>query len=173
MPLGTGAIIGIVVAVIVVVAIILAVVFSDNHISGRYVIIERVAPSGADLNLINLDTVAVFGVDGASLTNGATVTAGSQYSPDFPASNLIDTVPRTFAHTAIVPGTDYTNDWFKIDLAADTKIAKVVITNRVDCCQARAVGLRVRITNAAGADVFVGPTIATVAPTYTFEVVKK
>lgn len=175
------------VAVVIIIIIVLAVSLSGgsaaaggvaggaagaNAKSGRYVYIERVAPGlagqgdAADVNVIHLDDVKVFGPDGSTLMVGSTVTAGSQYGGYGPAF-LTDAAAGTFASTASA-GTDYTNVWFKVDLGSNKSIDKIVLTNRSSCCQNRAVGIRVRVTNADGKTIYTGPTITSAQATYTF-----
>ena len=83
-------------------------------------------------------------------------TSGSNYS-NYPAKNLLDTKESTFAQTN--GGKDYQNQWFEIDLGAEKLIQSIEIKNRLDCCQTRIAGSRIRIKNSAGADVYTGPTI--------------
>jgi hypothetical protein len=122
---------------------------------GRYVIIERVALFDIE-SPINLAEVVVLDHNGVNLINSkSTVTAGSVFNP-YGAKNLIDKDFLNFAHT--LPGNN-TKQWFQIDLGAESKISAVEIYNRVDCCKARAAGLRVRIQNNMKFDVFTSPTL--------------
>ena len=175
MPLSKNMKIGIaagVAAVVVILIIVLVVVFmGGGGPSGRYIYIERVSTAAPAPDYINLDDVKALDAKGNSLMTGASVTTGALLNNTTavaPPSNLIDAATGTIAHTQLATGTDFSNQWYKIDLGSDKKIAKVVVTNRKDCCQDRAVGLQVRITNAAGKTIYTGPKITTADPVYTY-----
>jgi hypothetical protein len=97
--------------------------------TGRYVKIEQpvVGP-------MNLAEVQVFSTDGqTNIALNKKVTQSSVYDErQFPPSNLVDGNPNNFAHT-----TGQDQPWVQIDLGNDYPITKVVVYNRVDCCQDR------------------------------------
>lgn len=123
---------------------------------GRYVIIERHAPSGASSDVLNFADIQILDTSGNSLiVDGVTATAGSTLS-NFPPSNLIDGDVNTFAHTL---ESDVNAIWLKIDLMHDTPIFMITLKNRRDCCWDRAVGARIRVVNEAGDTVFTSKDI--------------
>jgi hypothetical protein len=80
----------------------------------------------------------------------ANVTQSSFFNASsFPAANLVDGNPATFAHTKTGD-----KEWIKITLASDMPITKIIIANRTDCCQDRMIGVVLTILNAANASVF-------------------
>jgi hypothetical protein len=99
----------------------------------RYVRVER--PSGIYLQegLINLGELEVFDKVGTNIALNAAVTGGPGAAHSAgPYDRLTDGNFGNFAHT--------TGDgvpFMEIDLGAVKEIAKIVITNRPDCCQDR------------------------------------
>ena len=77
------------------------------------------------------------------------------------------TTEHNFAHTmSEIPNTE---DSMLIDLGSVQEIEKIKITNRVDCCKDRAIGIKVVILGADGTTVVKEtPAISTSADTYTF-----
>jgi hypothetical protein len=138
---------------------------------GQYVRIERVAPStdsGPDGSTINLGEIDVIDASGNSLLAGATVSEGSVYGGSmYPGDNLIDDNNLSFFSSA-PGGSPYSNIWVEIDLGTDKHIHQVNINNRIQCCNNRAIGLRLVIKNSAGNIVYTGPTISSSQPTYSF-----
>jgi len=143
--------------------------------SGRYVKLEHTVAhdpnaTGNDDDkhkILNLAEVEVFAKDGTtSLASGKTVT-GTSLRANFPGSNLVDGNFTNFAHTW---GRDVNvKDEFTIDLGSVQEIEKIKITNRVDCCKARAQGIKAIILGADGTTVVKEtPAISTTADTYTF-----
>lgn len=133
---------------------------------GQFVRIERATGS----EVINLGELAVYGPNNQSLIPGATITAGSTYYGMYPPANLIDSQIYTFAHTD-PEGPPYTNTWMELNLGTNKEISQVVITNRQDCCQDRAIGLRLVIKNTSGATVYASPAIDTEQNVYTFDTI--
>lgn len=104
----------------------------------RYVRIYR--DKDGDDHWMNLAEVEVFS-GGVNIAASKTVTGHSLYEPQFPHAHLVDGNKNNFAHT--------NNDqveWFLIDLGEEYEIEKVVITNRVDCCQARARNTKIQLS---------------------------
>ena len=97
----------------------------------RYVRVGRINPDGGD-HWMNLAEVEVFS-GGVNVASGKTVTASSLYAPQFPHASLVDENKGNFSHT-----NNAETEYFDIDLGQAYEIEKVVITNRVDCCQDRA-----------------------------------
>jgi hypothetical protein len=117
--------------------------------------------------ILNLAELEVFAVGGTtSLAAGKTVT-GTALRANFPGANLVDGNMTNFAHTW---GRDASvKDEFTVDLGSVQEIEKIKITNRVDCCKNRAIGIKAVILGADGTTVVEEtPAISTAADTYTF-----
>ena len=97
----------------------------------RYVRVGRTNPDNGD-HWMNLAEVEVFS-GGVNVASGKTVTASSLYAAQFPHASLVDENKGNFSHT-----NNAATEYFDIDLGQAYEIEKVVITNRVDCCQDRA-----------------------------------
>ena len=135
--------------------------------SGQYVKLVQ-TDLGMVINLTELEVFAKAGT--TNLAAGKTVSA-SQFHPAWGGPMLVDgnfaTTESNFAHTMTeIPNTE---DSMLIDLGSVQEIEKIKITNRVDCCQDRAIGIKVVILGADGTTVVKEtPTITTNAATYTF-----
>ena len=143
--------------------------------SGQYVkLVHTVAQDNSaegnadDKNkILNLAELEVFAPGGTtSLAAGKTVT-GTAIAANYPGANLVDGNMTNFAHTW---GRDATvKDEFTVDLGSVQEIEKIKITNRVDCCKNRAIGIKAVILGADGTTVVKEtPAISTAADTYTF-----
>jgi transcription elongation factor len=143
--------------------------------SGQYVkLVHTVAQDNSaegnadDKNkILNLAELEVFAKGGTtSLAAGKTVT-GTAFNATYPGANLVDGNMTNFAHTW---GRDATvKDEFLVDLGSVQEIEKIKITNRVDCCKNRAIGIKAVILGADGTTVVKEtPAISTTADTYTF-----
>jgi hypothetical protein len=86
--------------------------------------------------------------DNSALTlipiSASQITMSSQHA-DFNPSKLLDNNDNTFAHTATG-----SKEWIKITLKKDIQIAKIIITNRKDCCQDRIQNSILEIKNSEG-----------------------
>jgi len=131
--------------------------------SGQYV---KLVHTTLD-QVINLAELEVFTKAGTTnLATGKTVTS-SAFHPAGPLPNLVDGNMTNFAHT--MNEIAATGDSMLIDLGSVQEIEKIKITNRVDCCQERAIGIKVVILGADGTTVVKEtPAITTNAATYTF-----
>ena len=131
--------------------------------SGQYV---KLVHTTLD-QVINLAELEVFTKAGTTnLATGKTVTS-SAFHPAGPLPNLVDGNMTNFAHT--LNEIAATGDSMLIDLGSVQEIEKIKITNRVDCCQERAIGIKVIILGADGTTVVKEtPAITTNAATYTF-----
>ena len=106
----------------------------------------------------------MFDESGVNLASNKNVT-GSNEGGMFKFINLVDGDKTNFAHT--YGGADEV-DFLQVDLGAVKKIKKIVITNRVDCCKSRAIGIKAVVYGADGTTIVKQtPTITTEAPTYT------
>ncbi len=135
--------------------------------SGQYV--KLVQTSLTDV--INLAELEVFAKAGTTnLAAGKTVTS-SQFHPAWGGPMLVDgnfaTAGNNFAHTMTEIAD--TEDSMLIDLGSVQEIEKIKITNRVDCCSERTIGIKAVILGADGTTVIKETTaITTDAATYTF-----
>jgi len=129
-----------------------------SSVTGRYVTVKR---TDTQTQIINISEIVIYDSSGNKITPiGASLS--TTYNPDFPASKLIDG-SSSFASTVAGP-----NEWMKIDLGSDKQIGKVVITNRVDCCQDRIVGCSLIITKGDSTQTYLSRQISTQNATYTF-----
>ena len=117
--------------------------------------------------ILNLTELEVFTKGGTtSLAAGKTVT-GTIIPDAFPGTNLVDGVMNNFAHTMGRAAGVF--DEFLVDLGSVQEIEKIKITNRTDCCQKRAIGVKAVILGADGTTVIKETAaITTEAATYTF-----
>jgi len=117
--------------------------------------------------ILNLAELEVFAKDGTtSLASGKTVT-GTSLSAGYPGTNLVDGNMTNLAHT-FGRAADVLDE-FLVDLGSVQEIEKIKITNRTDCCQKRAIGVKAVILGADGTTVIKEtPAITTEAATYTF-----
>jgi RHS repeat-associated protein len=84
------------------------------------------------------------------------VTMSSDWSnyPYFPASQLIDNNPGTFAATNGGP-----LEWMKLDLGTTYQVTSLTLLNRADCCGDRMNGQVVSLLDSAGATLYTFPAI--------------
>jgi hypothetical protein len=135
--------------------------------SGQYVKLVQ-TDLGMVINLTELEVFAKAGT--TNLAAGKTVSA-SKFHDVWVGPMLVDgnfaTTENNFAHTmSEIPNTE---DSMLIDLGSVQEIEKIKITNRVDCCKDRAIGIKVVILGADGTTVVKEtPAISTSADTYTF-----
>jgi hypothetical protein len=144
--------------------------------SGQYVkLVHTVAQDNSaagnadDKNkILNLAELEVFAKGGTtSLAAGKTVTGSSEYSATHGYLNLVDGNMTNFAHTKGRTAEEI--DYLQVDLGSVQEIEKIKITNRVDCCKNRAIGVKAVILGADGTTVVKEtPAISTTADTYTF-----
>ena len=108
----------------------------------RYVRVGRTNPDNSD-HFMNLAEVEVFS-GGVNVASGKTVTASSLFSDQYPHASLVDGNKANYAHTH-----NSETEYFDIDLGQAYEIEKVVITNRVDCCQGRARNTIIQLSESA------------------------
>ena len=118
--------------------------------------------------ILNLAELEVFAEDGTtSLTDDIRGIEAANFHPAGPLGNLIDGNFTNFAHTLGRTADDF--DAITVDLGSVKEIGKIKITNRVDCCQKRAIGVKAVILGADGTTVIKETAaITTEAATYTF-----
>jgi transcription elongation factor len=143
--------------------------------SGRYVKLihtvaqDNSAPGNADdkNKILNLAELEVFASGGTTSLAAGKVVTGTALAASYPGANLVDGVMNNFAHTW---GRDASvKDEFLVDLGSVQEIEKIKITNRVDCCKNRAIGIKAVILAEDGTTVVKEtPPITKTADTYTF-----
>ena len=124
--------------------------------------------------ILNLAELEVFAEDPAagpgswiSLTDDIRGIEAANFHGAGPLGNLVDGNFTNFAHTLGRTADDF--DAITVDLGSVKEIGKIKITNRVDCCQKRAIGVKAVILGADGTTVIKEtPAITTNAATYTF-----
>ena len=150
--------------------------------SGQYVkLVHTVAQDNSaagnadDKNkILNLAELEVFAEDPAagpgswiSLTDDIRGIEAANFHGAGPLGNLVDGNFTNFAHTLGRTADDF--DAITVDLGSVKEIGKIKITNRVDCCQKRAIGVKAVILGADGTTVIKETAaITTEAATYTF-----
>jgi len=111
----------------------------------RYVRLERPSADYPN-NIINLAEVEVFDENDVNVASGKTVTGGPGAAHGAgPFARLVDESkePSNFAHT-----TGSGDSFMQIDLGSATTVKKVVITNRLNCCQQRTENMKVKLLDA-------------------------
>ena len=133
--------------------------------SGQYVkLVHTNTPIDTVINLAELEVFAKAGT--TNLAAGKTVTSVA-FHPAGPLGNLVDGNMTNFAHTHDTAAD--TGDSMLIDLGSVQEIEKIKITNRVDCCSERAMGIKAVILGADGTTVIKETAVITTdAATYTF-----
>ena len=129
---------------------------------GRYIELKQITAydendTGNQNKIINLAEVEVYDDTDALVSSNKVVTGSSVHSAG-PLANLVDGNKRNFAHTH--GQTETETDWIKIDLGAEKKIKKIVVTNRKDCCKERIAGLKIDILNSSSTSVKLTPAIS-------------
>ena len=134
----------------------------SSNMLGRYITLQY-----NRVECLNLGEIEVYSDKGTKniVTPQMRVTKPSGYSGDgFPVRNYTDGNPGTFVHTSC-----YDVPWITIDLGRVYPIYRIVIKNRVDCCQWRILGSYLFI-NADGSanNVYKSDPITSVNQTYTW-----
>lgn len=134
--------------------------------NARYVRVERPSADYPD-NIINLGELEVFDRAGTNIALNATVTGGPGNHGAGPWANLTDGNYSNFAHTQ-----SGGESFIEVDLGAVKEIAKVVISNREDCCQDRLGGAKLELLDGSRANIKTTPAIVSskMKLTYNFDV---
>ena len=130
--------------------------------TGRYIKLQY-----NRVECLNLAEIKVYSKKGGPniVTRNTRVTKSSGYQGDmFPGQNFVDDdtgQTYNFVHTSCgdVP-------WVQIDLGSMIDIYKVVVFNRVDCCQSRILGTVLQIINDQNDMVYVSDNINSTNRTY-------
>jgi hypothetical protein len=110
----------------------------------RYVRLERPSANYPG-NIINLAEVEVFDENDVNVAAGKTVTGRPGVHGAGPLARLVDKnkTPANFAATA-----GNGASFMQIDLGSATTVKKIVITNRLNCCQDRTENMKVKLLDA-------------------------
>lgn len=122
-------------ALIVIAIIIVIVVFATKSSTkkGRYVKISQ--PEKGCMNISDLQVE----VGNVNVAKGKSVTMSSQHA-SYSGDLLVDENFGNFAHTSCEEA-----GWMLLDLGSEMEIQKIIIKNRVDCCNGRIIGATVSI----------------------------
>jgi hypothetical protein len=115
-----------------------------------------------------LGELEVFDQAGTNIALNTTVTGGpGNHHYAGPWANLTDGAFNKFAHTQ-----GDGESFVEVDLGAVKEIAKIVISNREDCCQGRLGGAKVELLDGSRANVTTTPAIVSdkMKLTYDFDV---
>ena len=131
-------------------------------ITGRYIKVQY-----DRVECLNLAEIKVYRTKGGPniITPNTPVTKSSGYQGDaFPGRNFVDGdtgQTYNFVHTSCgdVP-------WVQVDLGSMIDIYKVVVFNRVDCCQSRVLGAKLHILNDQNDVIYVSDPVRTTNRTY-------
>jgi len=93
--------------------------------------------SNNDLNLAEIEVYGQLERE-ISITSGEFLNGGSYYGKYFPATNCWNNILNDLCHT------EYEGQTLEIKFQSAT-VSKLIITNRVDCCQDRADGVVVKV----------------------------
>ena len=135
----------------------------------RYVYIERPSKPYPH-NIINLAELEVFDASGKNLALNSAVTGGPGNAHGFWGNHygkLTDGITHTSRSCAHTTGSGLA--YLKIDLGAVKEIAKLVVWNRVDCCQHRVIDAKVSLLDEDGVSVDVTPVIEVGSMKMTFD----
>jgi hypothetical protein len=118
---------------------------------------------------LNLAQILVFTAPGGKniITPNTVVTKSSGYQGDvFPSQNFVNQRGNqfyNFVHTSCgdVP-------WIEVDLGSTMRIHKIVVWNRVDCCQSRILGTVLSVLNEEKEKVYIANPITTTNQSYTW-----
>jgi hypothetical protein len=136
----------------------------SSVITGRYIKLQY-----NRVECLNLAEIRVYSKKGGPniITPNTPVTKSSGYQGDmFPGRNFVDGdtgQTYNFVHTSCgdVP-------WVQVDLGSMIDIHRVVVYNRVDCCQSRILGTVLQILNDQNELIYVSNPINSVNQNYTW-----
>jgi len=137
----------------------------SEPIDGRYIRLDYIQNG-----CLNLAQILVFSASGGKniITPNTRVTKSSGYQGDtFPSQNFVNQKGSkyyNFVHTSC--GSEV--PWIEVDLGATTRIHKIVVWNRVDCCQSRIVGTVLSVLNEEKEKIYIANPITTTNQSYTW-----
>ena len=133
-------------------------------IQGRYIRLQY-----DHQECLNLAQILVYSKDGGPniITPSTPVTKSSGYQGDmFPSTNFVNqkgAANYNFVHTSC-----YDIPWIEVDLGSIVSIYKIVVWNRVDCCQSRILGTVLSILNDNREQVYIANPINSTNASYTW-----
>jgi hypothetical protein len=136
----------------------------SEPVDGRYIRLDY-----NHVECLNLAQILVFSTPGGKniITPETKVTKSSGYQGDvFPSQNVVNQKGNqfyNFIHTSCgdVP-------WMEVDLGSTVRIHKIVVWNRVDCCQSRILGTVLSVLNEEKEKVYIANPITTTNQSYTW-----
>ncbi len=139
-------------------------VISNQPVDGRYIRLDY-----DHRECLNLAQILVYSSEGGPnlITAQTKVTKSSGYQGDiFPSQNFVN--QKGLAHYNFVHTSCGDVPWIEVDLGSVVRIHKVVVWNRVDCCQSRVVGTTLSILNTEREKVYISNPIRTTNQSYTW-----
>lgn len=137
---------------------------ASSVITGRYIKLQY-----NRVECLNLAEIKVYSKKGGPniITPNTPVTKSSGYQGDmFPGKNFVDgDMGQTYNFVATSCGDV---PWVQVDLGSMVDIYKVVVYNRVDCCQSRILGTVLQIMNDQNEMVYVSNPVNSTNQTYTW-----
>jgi len=128
--------------------------------------VKKIRLSRRTPGIINLAEIQPYDVYNSVIPSIATygpLSREVEGHPSFGPENAIDRNLNNFAHTL------RNESYIELNLNSNTQMTKLVITNRKDCCQDRAIGIKVEFLGEDGSSVAPSIDINENKPTYTFE----
>jgi hypothetical protein len=126
------------------------------------------------LKLTHFSSATIINLAEISVTSGGTnialwkpAFASTIFSGDYLPQNLVDGI--TNVNSNIYASSGEVGSWVAIDLGnVSSTITNILITNRQDCCQDRAVGITVQLLEGLWSNVIWSTVIGTQASSYSF-----
>jgi hypothetical protein len=137
---------------------------SNQPVDGRYIRLDY-----DHQECLNLAQILVYSSEGGPnlITPATKVTKSSGYEGDiFPSQNFVN--QKGLVHYNFVHSSCYDVPWIEVDLGSVVRIHKIVVWNRVDCCQSRIVGTTLSILDNDREKVYISNPIRTTNQSYTW-----
>jgi hypothetical protein len=138
--------------------------YGSGKVSGRYIKLQY-----NHVECLNLAEIRVYSKNGGPniITPQTPVSKSSGYQGDmFPSRMFVDGdtgQTYNFVHTSC-----YDVPWVEVDLSNMTDIYKIVVYNRVDCCQSRVLGTVLQVMDNSHNIIYQSNPINTTNRTYTW-----
>jgi len=135
---------------------------TNQPVDGRYI---RLQYDRRDA--LNLAQILVYSREGGPniITASTPVTQSSQHA-HFSPNHIVNQRGNQWYNFAHTSGSDI--PWLEVDLGAMTRIHKIVLWNRQDCCQSRILGMVLSVLNNEKEAVYLSNPIKTANQTYTW-----
>jgi hypothetical protein len=137
---------------------------TNEPVYGRYIRLDY-----DRIECLNLAQILVYSSQGGPnvITPQTKVTKSSGYNGDaYPSPNFVN--QRGMAQYNFVHTSCYDVPWIEVDLGSVIQIHKVVVWNRVDCCQSRIIGTRLSVLDQEREKVYISNPIRTTNQSYTW-----